>query len=224
MDTSRAMRWLVRAVFALLALPAAFALAAWAGSSIPRNADWREPDTGVTIMVGDNGVHTEIVMPIMAQGHDWRALFPPGDIKAPRRAYSHVAVSWGERTFFLETPTWADLELRNAIGALAGGDALLHVAWYVRPAPSEDYRRLRISAAQYRALAAAIAGDLAPGARAFPGYARHDVFYSARGTYHLGRTCNQWTSDRLAAGGIRAGWWTPFAGGVMKWVPPETAR
>ncbi|MEQ8412502.1 MAG: DUF2459 domain-containing protein [Erythrobacter sp.] len=212
-------RWLGRATLALIALPLLFALGAWIGSSIPRNADWQEPETGVTIMVGDNGVHTEIVMPILAQGHDWRALFPPGDIANPQRPYTHVGVSWGERTFFLETPTWADLEIGNALGAIAGGDALLHVAWYVRPAPSEDYRRLTLSAKDYRALAASIAADLAPGARRFGGYGGHDVFYPARGTYHLGRTCNQWTSDRLAGAGIRTGWWTPLAGGVMKWVP-----
>jgi len=216
-------RYLLRAALILLLIPVLFALAAWIGSSIPRNGDWEEPETGVTIMIGDNGVHTEIVMPILAEGHDWRAYFPPGDIEDSRRPYTHVAVSWGERTFFLETPTWADLELGNALGALAGGDSLLHVAWYVRPAPSEHYRRLRIRPEQYRILAAAIAADLEPDARRFAGYDSHDVFYSARGTYHLGQTCNQWTSDRLAGAGIETGWWTPLAGGVMKWVPREAA-
>ncbi len=52
-----------------------------------------------------------------------------------------------------------------------------------------------------------------------PGYFDHDVFYDAPGTYHLGNTCNQWTSDTLAAAGIRTGLWTPLAGGVMRWVP-----
>ena len=212
-------RWLLRAALALVALPVLFGLTAWIGSSIPRNAHWQEPETGVTIMVGDNGVHTEIVMPILAEGHDWRAHFPPADITASARPYTHVAVSWGERTFFLETPTWADFELGDALGAITGGEGLLHVSWYVRPAPSENFRRLRISPEQYRELAANIASDLAPDARSFAGYARHDVFYSARGTYHLGRTCNQWTSDRLAQAGIRTGWWTPLSGGVMKWVP-----
>jgi uncharacterized protein (TIGR02117 family) len=217
-------RWLLRAALAILALPVLFALAAWIGSSIPRNGDWEEPGTGVTIMVGDNGVHTEIVMPIAAEGHDWRAHFAPGEIDAPLRPYTHVAVSWGERTFFLETPTWADLELGNALGALTGGEALLHVAWYVRPAPSEDFRELRIGAAQYRALAGAIAADLEADPQVFAGYGRNDVFYSARGTYHLGRTCNQWTSDRLAEAGIETGWWTPLSGGVMKWVPDAQER
>ena len=53
------------------------------------------------------------------------------------------------------------------------------------------------------------------------GYGPQDVFYDAPGTYTLRNTCNQWTSNMLAAAGVRTGWWTPFAGGVMKWVRPQ---
>ena len=52
----------------------------------------------------------------------------------------------------------------------------------------------------------------------WPGYASYDTFYEARGRYTMANTCNQWTSDTLAAAGVRTGRWTPFAGGVMKWV------
>ena len=78
---------------------------------------------------------------------------------------------------------------------------------------------------QYRLLAGQIATQLAPedARRTYPGYSVHDIFYDARGTYHLGNTCNQWSSDRLAEAGIKTGWWTPMTGGVMKWVPPIDA-
>jgi hypothetical protein len=49
------------------------------------------------------------------------------------------------------------------------------------------------------------------------------VFYEAPGAYTVTNTCNQWTSDMLAEAGVRTGWWTPFAGGVMKWVPEPEA-
>ncbi|QFT78091.1 DUF2459 domain-containing protein [Erythrobacter sp. THAF29] len=207
---------------ALIGLPLLFALTAWIGSSIPRNSDWVEPDDGIEIFVGTNGVHTEIAMPIATDIIDWRGKFPVGDIGAPERPYTHVSVSWGERTFFLETPTWADLDPIVGAKSLTGGEGLMHVAWYVRPAPDEDYRPMRISRDQYRALADDVAAQLAADQErgVFPGYDEHDVFYSARGTYHLGNTCNQWSSDRLAAAGIKTGWWTPLTGGVMKWVPP----
>jgi uncharacterized protein (TIGR02117 family) len=160
-------------------------------------------------------------MPLVTPEMDWRGTFPARDIRASDRAYTHVAVSWGERAFFLETPSWTDLSIPVAVNAMTGGEAVLHVAHYVRPAPADDYRVLRLRADEYRALTAAIAGHLTPAEarETLPGYGAHDVFYSARGTYHIGNTCNQWTSDQLAAAGVKTGYWTPFPGGVMKWVP-----
>ncbi|MFU7528293.1 TIGR02117 family protein [Qipengyuania sp. ASV99] len=202
-----------------------FALSGWIGSSLPRNSDWVEPEPGegrtVEIMVGSNGVHTEIVMPLITPEMDWRTVFPVSDIAARDRPYTHVAVSWGERAFFLETPTWWDLNPLTAIRAMTGGEAVLHIAHYVRPAPSDDYRVLRLRPEEYRMLVETVRAQLVEGERreVLPGYAAHDVFYTVRGTYHIGNTCNQWTSDQLARAGVITAWWTPFPGGVMKWLP-----
>lgn len=203
-----------------LALVALFFLAAWIGSSIPRNADWVEPEQGVEIFVGDNGIHTEIVMPLVTPQKDWRSDFPAGDLSDPSRPYTHVAVSWGEREVFLNTPTWSDLAPTTAMRAATGGAPLVHAAHYVDPLPLSHNRPLKLSEAQYARLVAAIETQLAaPDKRGkYAGYADHDVFYDAQGRYHLGKTCNQWTSDTLAQAGVRTGWWTPLPGGVMKWV------
>ena len=120
----------------------------------PRNSDWVEPDPReeptVEIMVGHNGIHTEIAMPLVSLEKDWRGTFPASDIEASARPYTHVSVSWGERKFFLETPTWADVNPLTVIGAMFGGEGVLHVAHYVRPAPSEDYRILHLRPEEYR--------------------------------------------------------------------------
>ena len=208
----------------LVAILLLFALAGWIGSSIPRNSDWREPDRGIEIMVGTNGVHTELVMPLVTPEKDWRGDFPAGDLARAQRDYTHVAVSWGEREVFLNTPTWWDLSPMTVLRiAGVGGEGLLHVAHYVRPAPSDDLRPLTLTPAEYRRLVAAIERSLPQGQRVrHDGYGPHDVFYEAPGSYTVTNTCNQWTSDTLAQAGVRTGWWTPFAGGVMKWVPePE---
>jgi uncharacterized protein (TIGR02117 family) len=214
----------------LALLLVAFMLAAWIGSALPRNSAWREtgPDTpgSVPIMIETNGVHTQIVMPLASPLKDWRGDFPAADLPQPNRPYTHVSVSWGEREVFLDTPTWADLSPLDAVHALAGGDGLLHVAHYVRPAPDEDARVIRLRPAEYRRLVRAVERQVRPRvARAVHrGYADYDVFYDAPDSYHLGNTCNQWTSDTLAEAGVRVGRWTPFAGGVMKWVPRRPAE
>ena len=202
-----------------------FALAGWIGSSIPRNGDWREPADGIEIMVGTNGVHTELVLPLVTPEKDWRADFPAADLRQPDADYTHVAISWGEREVFLKTPTWGDLSPITVLRiAGLGGEGLIHVSHYVRPAPADDNRPLTLSGDEYRRLVAAIERTLPKGERVrHPGYGRQDVFYEAPGHYTARNTCNQWTSDRLAEAGVRTGWWTPFAGGVMKWVPSPDA-
>ena len=200
-----------------------FFLAGWVGSSIARNGGWQETPGGIEIMLETNGVHTAIVMPLNTPQKDWRQDFPASDLAAPGRPYTHVSVSWGEREVFLETPTWWDLSPITVLRIIGiGGDGLIHAAHYVRPAPDPTIRPLRISRAEYAALIDRIEAVLPPheGRRRHPGYGDYDVFYDAPGRYTPRNTCNQWTSDTLAAVGIRTGLWTPFAGGVMKWVPP----
>lgn len=199
-----------------------FFLAGWVGSTIPRNGDWREAPGGVEIMVQTNGVHTAIVMPLVTAQKDWRGEFPAAEVAAPDHPYTHVSVSWGEREVFLNTPTWADLSPLTVLRIIGiGGDGLLHVAHYVRPAPDQHLRPIRISEAQYSRLVGEIEASLPDSAtrQRYPGYGAYDIFYDAQGRYTALNTCNQWTSNTLAAAGIRTGWWTPFAGGVMRWVP-----
>jgi uncharacterized protein (TIGR02117 family) len=210
---------------ALLAAIVLFAFSGWIGSTIARNPEWRQPapDTpgAVEIMVATNGVHTELVMPLVTPEKDWRPDFPVTDIANPDRPFTHVSVSWGEREVFLETPTWWDLSPRTVLRIIFfGGDGLLHVAHYVRPAPSADNRPIRLTSAEYRRLVAAIERALPPDPRVVhPGYGTRDVFYDAPGRYTLTNTCNQWTSNTLARAGVKIGSWTPFAGGVMRWIP-----
>jgi len=209
-------------LLALAGLVAAILLSGWIGSSIPRNPDWREPAEGVEIMVESNGVHTALVLPLVTPERDWRPVFPASDIAASSGDYTHVAISWGERQVFLETPTWWDLRPSTVLRiAGIGGEGLVHVAHYIRPAPADDIRPLRLTHGQYRRLVAEIDRVLPQGPRdVHPGYGRQDVFYETPGRYTVRNTCNQWTSNTLAAAGVKTGWWTPFAGGVMKWVPP----
>jgi uncharacterized protein (TIGR02117 family) len=222
-------RRLIKALGAVLAgavlASLLFALAGWVGSSIPRNGDWRAPEQGVVIMVGRIGVHTELVVPLVTSEKDWRGDFPAEDLALVRDDYTHVAVSWGEREVFLNTPTWWDLSPMTVLRIIGvGGEGLIHVAHYVRPAPSDANRPLTLSREQYRRLVAAVERSLPQGERVrHDGYGPQDVFYDAPREYTASNTCNQWTSDMLAEAGVQTGWWTPFAGGVMKWVPAPGA-
>lgn len=196
----------------------------WLGSSIPRNAGAEQADGGVEILLATNGVHTELVLPVASPQKDWRANFPSITQDYPDRAITHIGVGWGDREVFLENPTWGDLEARTVWRiAVAGGPGVVRVDHLTDPAPGPNKRPIRLSDRQYAALVGAIEAELAPvpkgrQRRALVGFRPRDRFYDAAHGYTLTNTCNQWTSDRLADAGVETGYWTPFAGGVMKWV------
>lgn len=207
----------------LAALVVLYLLAAFLGSRLPRNKDWQPAADGVEIQVESNGIHTALILPKQAAGHDWSRTFPESHLPADGpRGTTHIAISWGQRDFFLGTATWADLKLSTVAKAATGGDALLHIYHYRRPAPTPQSHAVRISIAEYRRLVASLESAMIPGAQPIKGYGPQDIFYPARGHYSLIHTCNVWTADHLATAGIRVGEWTPLPGGVMRWFRPAS--
>lgn len=209
----------------------AYGLAALIGGAIPVNPGWREPDIGVRIFVEDNGVHTGIVVPVVAEGVDWRDLVRPEDIRDPRyAAHGWLAFGWGDREFYLNTPTWADMAPGRVFMALiGGGDTVLHVEHVAEPRPHRDTRTILLRPEEYRRLAARIRATFATDADGHAtsrfGYAKYDSFHTATGHYNALMTCNEWTGSVLRTAGVRMGAWTPFSRGVMRWLPaPEESR
>ena len=192
-------------------------VAALIGGALPANDDWRQSKQGVTIWVESNGIHTGLVMPKQAAGVDWRPLAPPADLRDPRYGgWGFVAIGWGEKGFYLGTPTWREFSPHTALRAVIGSDeTLMHVEHVPGPAP--DARKIVLTVEEYRRLAGYVRASFLPGGRRYEGYDASDAFYDARGRYDAIRTCNSWTGDALRAAGVRIGRWTPLPVTVMWW-------
>lgn len=218
-------RLLAGTLAVFLILVALYGVAAGVGSTIPVNADRTAPASGVTVWIEDNGIHTTIVMPKRAGGVDWTDVFPARDLGEPRYAgWGHVAVSWGERDFFVGTPTWWDLKPTTVLRAMVGSDAtVLHVEHVAPPVAGEAVRAVVLRPSEYRRLAAFVRASMGVGP-AVRGYAGYDAFYPARGRYDAVRTCNWWTGQALRVAGVTMGVWTPTSAGVMRWTDPAPSR
>jgi len=218
----RILRGIGRAASVLCLVFLAYVLAGIGGSLIPSNANWQEPDTGITIYVHDNGVHTGLVLPRSNLIANWSDLVRPEHLIDPRYASDHLLFGWGDRTFYLETPTWGDLRPSTAFAALFGSEkSLVHVDHIATPQTADDLRAIRVTPDQYRQIASTIHAQFAldDAARSQPvtGYGRADVFYEAHGRYNALKTCNEWVGSILRDAGVRVGVWTPFNFGVMRW-------
>lgn len=220
--SSRAFKLLLRGLAVLLAFPLLYFAAALAGGLVPANRGWDQPEQGVKIFIRSNGVHTWVMVPTVAAGIDWRPLAPAAHIRDPRYAGDYIAIGYGNREFYLNTPTWSDLSPRTALAAAFGsGPALVHVehAWYPEALPHQ--RPILLSEDAYRKLAARLRESFAFDAQGQTqpligrGYGPADIFYEANGHYNDYRTCNEWTGEVLRAAGVRTGVWTPLSQSIM---------
>jgi uncharacterized protein (TIGR02117 family) len=218
---------LLRSLLRALVLVAAF-IGVYAGLALvlSRISVAAEPDGGDEVMayILSNGVHTDIVVPVRSADRDWSGALPPSHTSGRDTTAAWVAFGWGDKGFYLETPTWADLTPRVALKAMfALGGSAMHVTYHKSLREGPLCKRIGLSRAQYRRLAAYIdqsfAKDAAGGMRVIAtqaNYGPNDAFYEGVGSYHLFHTCNTWTNNALKACGQKACFWTPTDGGILR--------
>ena len=193
---------------------------------VPVNNDFSETPDGIEIWVSSNDVHAEFVLPMNQATIDWNEFLPADDFPSALESTSHVSIGWGDRGFFLQTPTWNDLKFSTATNALLlPSKTCLHVTKRSVIRPSANKRSVRLSEAQYRKLAAwiqqAFRKDGAGNVIAISGehYDGRDAFFESHGTYHAFNTCNSWVGRGLKEAEVRVGWMTPLPKSVFAWLP-----
>lgn len=218
----RVIGFLVGWLAGLLAAIALYGAAAFGLAELPVNRDFRPVADGIPVGLTSNGVHANLVLPIVSDRIDWTTVFPPEDFPAYPWGASTISFGWGSREFYLNTPTWAELEPETAAAAVLGfGGAALQVAYWPAWTPGEDYVETRVSPAAYDALVRHILATLAPDAAGRPqriagsGYHGNDGFYEARGRYSPVVTCNEWVRRGLVQAGIRTALWSPFPAALL---------
>lgn len=220
-------RWTKRIALSLLTLAILYLLAAQTLCRIPTNREFVESKDGIEIAVLSNGIHVDIALPLRNEHFNWTDYLRRRDFVSYDEQTETACFGWGERTFYLETPTWWDIKPSNALRAFCGaGRSVMHVALLPGyPIPSDSCRCIKLSPAQYKKLCAEIlatmktteSGKLIPIQDAH--FHASDAFYEAKGHYHLFHTCNAWAGDSLRASGVRVGLWTPTPGGVFACLP-----
>lgn len=210
-------RILGRVLLGLVAFIALYFAAAWLLSRIGVKEEPDQPDE-LTIYIWSNGVHTDVVMPVRHRLRDWSATLPFINTRGRDTTAQYLGLGWGDRSFYLETPTWADLKASTALKACFWlGRSAVHATYYRRVRESKNCVAMRISEAQYARLIRYIDNTFDTNATGAPvviptnaQYSDADAFYKARRRYSFLRTCNVWANDALKACGQKAAVWAPF--------------
>ncbi|MHC2993086.1 hypothetical protein OB13_16435 [Pontibacter sp. HJ8] len=213
-------------VAGLLLMAALYMTAGLVLGSIPVNRSYAQPTQGITIFVTDNGVHTDLVLPVKTEYIDWRDKLHLQDYAAADSTFTQVGFGWGDRKFYMETPEWKDLTFTTAITALFWPTrTAMHVEYIARPLQQNKYQQpVILSEQQYKALVDYILASFQqqPDGEFLlidgMGYSDNDNFYEANGRFHLFKTCNSWVNGGLKAMGHKAACWAPFSFSVMRQV------
>jgi len=221
-DLKRVLKTVGLTIGAVVLLFGLYMLAAYGLSRI--TVDREESGAGeITIFILSNGVHTDMVVPLNSEVMDWRSDFRFEDTVGKDTLAKFVGLGWGDRSFYLETPTWADLKFSVAFKAGFGlGRTAIHATFFKGLQENQSCKKIKISKAQYARLVIYIKEALQLDANGktvnIPtraNYGRDDAFYEAKGSYSVLYTCNTWTNQALKACGQKACLWTPFDTGIL---------
>ncbi|GAA4271339.1 TIGR02117 family protein [Aquimarina gracilis] len=200
---------ILRYISFILLIPIAYIIVSLTLTYIPVNTDEDATRKNSSVYLSSNGVHLEIIIP--------KEELDPSILEGLKfqDTEQFFSFGWGDRMFYVETPTWGDLTFVNGFRALfVNTSTLLHVTRY--SVAQKDWVEIKINADQLQKINTYInnafrldANDhkiLLPGL----GYYKNDDFYEATGNYNCFRTCNSWVNTGLKQSDIKACLWTPY--------------
>ncbi len=180
--------------------------------TIDRNESYEIPDK--TIYLASNGVHLDIVIP--KKNIDSSLL---ADI-IHKPSENFLGFGWGDKEFYLNTPTWGDLTFNVAFKAVfLKGSSLIHITRYQNI--QNHWIKIKITESELSRLNSYLYESFDFNRNREPillknkGYTSRDNFYKAKGSFSFYKTCNTWVNTGFKKSGLKACFWTPFDFGLM---------
>ncbi len=214
-------------ILGFIAFVLLYLLSAYCFSRIAVGGEANQPKD-ITIYIKTNGVHTDLVVPVKTVQLDWSKEIKFANTHLTDTSkVTYLAMGWGDKGFYLQTPTWADLKFSVAFkAAFALSTTAIHATFYDTLVQDSACKKIVISNAQYERLISYITGSFQHDSAGHvmhivtnANYGKADAFYEANGSYNLFKTCNTWANSGLKNCGQRACLWTPFDTGIFLKYP-----
>jgi len=200
-----------------------YALLAFGLSRISINSEVIQKEPLIEIYILSNGIHTDIVVPVKNELYDWTTRISPNLTLSKINNLNFLAIGWGDKGFYLNTPTWADLKFSTAFKATTGlSSSAMHCTFYKEMKVNAKCKKIMVSKENYKILIAEISKSFQEQKEQFipiiteAVYGENDIFYEAKGSYSLFFTCNTWANSILKKANQKAALWTPYEGGIFQ--------
>lgn len=220
--SKRFLKYAGRCSITFIALIGLYFLIAFCCSRITINANPSNAKE-IAIYIMTNGVHTDIIVPAVSAEMNWTKEISYQNTLEADSTYQYLAMGWGDKKFYLETPEFSDLKLSNGLRAISGlSTSAMHTTYYKNIREDVSCKKIIISKTQYRQLIDYILNSFKKdetghlvNVKSSIHYDIGDAFYEAKGSYSIFKTCNTWANAALKACGQRSCLWTIFDTGIF---------
>lgn len=224
MNLKKTLKWTLKTLGFLIAIVVFYLLCGFLVPYISVEKEQTSEPEVITAYILTNGMHTDLVLPVKSDQIDWNVDVPFEHTISQKTDYKYIAFGWGDKGFYMDTPTWADLKFSTAFKAAFWlSESAMHCTYYYEMKEGEDCKKITLTKNQYASLVKFIQNQFqrdADGKTLFiktdAVYGENDAFYDAKGSYNFLYTCNTWTNDGLKIAGQKAAWWTPTERGIFQ--------
>ncbi|MEP5155252.1 DUF2459 domain-containing protein [Planktotalea sp.] len=159
-------------------------------------------------------IHYDLLLPLSPttnEHFDW--------LKRAGLALDHpqaewMIVGWGAREFYTSTGTYKDVSSKSILRAITGDQSVMRVDIAGPVTKDAPLRWVSLSDADYQKLLASVTGSFVDGDTTHPlhidGFNAYDMFFPAKGRFHVFQTCNVWIGKMMRAADVPFGRWTPI--------------
>ncbi|MEG4571154.1 TIGR02117 family protein [Microcoleus sp. N3A4] len=193
------------------------------GYLTPRKwGNYSQADCTISLYISNQGIHTEIIVPVKNEYFDWNQFLPLTKIGRDATSdYKYLSFGWGDRAFMLETPTSGSINPVTGFKALIfPNPSTVQVQGYRVFPQNQETKCVKISGANYLKMVNFIKNtfQLDTGGNKMKisyGYDNTDSFYEAKGSYWILKTCNDWTAEALRKADVNTPLWSTLSPAIM---------
>lgn len=185
------------------------------GAKTPKSCDYK-------VCVFNGVIHSDIVVPVKNKIFDWQKYLSLKDIgKQEREDYNYLSFGWGDRDFYMNTPTRIDLKIYKAFIALfLPTSSVMQVQGYKTLPKNVEVKCVGVSKSGYLKLTEFIndtfkVDNQGKKIRLSYGNPVNASFYDAKGIYSILRTCNSWTAEGLRSADVNTPLWAGLPSAIM---------
>ncbi len=206
----RYLKWMGAAILSLLALYLIIAVVLSLLGTSPEPVECTDKKS---LYIASNGLHLDFILERKHFTEQWNR-----EIYLADQA-EYLGFGWGDKEFYMNTPTWKDLSFMGAIRAtFVKTDAALHLTAY--QFYQEHWVELTLCESQFTTILNHIHQTFKTTGESYQlipstGYGPNDCFFEAHGNYNFIHTCNQWVNVGLKKAQVPTSIWSPFDRGIL---------